>query len=241
MSTTIANKKFGLTSNQLKIIAMISMVIDHIGVYLFPHVYSVDGIDILRILGRIAFPIYALCIAEGCRYTKNKAKYLGLIAAMAVVFQIVFFVFMNSLYQGILVTFSLSIITIYAIDSFIKNKSVLKRILMALIVAIVLFAVYGLPTLIKGFVIDYGIWGVSLPVILYFANNKKLRLALLIIFIGGWGFYSAFKWWPLLSIPFIALYNGERGKAKMKYFFYIFYPLHLVIIYGIGILMVLLR
>jgi hypothetical protein len=95
------NKKFGLTNNQLKIIACISMLIDHLGVSIFP------GVPVLRIIGRLAFPIFAYMIAEGCRYTKNRAKYLGIMAAMALAFQIVYFVFMNDLYQGILVTFSL--------------------------------------------------------------------------------------------------------------------------------------
>ena len=107
---------FGLTNNQLKIIAMVSMALDHIGLLFFPDV------DIFRILGRIAFPIFAYMIAEGCRYTKNRAKYLGLIAGMGILFQVVFFVAMDSLYQGILITFSLAIITIYALDGILKSK-----------------------------------------------------------------------------------------------------------------------
>ena len=62
--------KFGLTNNQLKIIAMVSMALDHIGLLFFPDVM------LFRALGRIAFPIFAYMIAEGCRYTKNRAKYL---------------------------------------------------------------------------------------------------------------------------------------------------------------------
>ena len=49
------------------------------------------------------------------------------------------------------------------------------------------------------------------------------------------------QWWSILTIPLLALYNGERGKAKMKYVFYIFYPAHLVILYGIAILIQLLK
>ena len=82
----LKTKKFGLTNNQLKIIAMVSMALDHIGLLFFPDA------AIFRILGRIAFPIFAYMIAEGCRYTKNRAKYLGLIGAMAIAFQVVFFV-----------------------------------------------------------------------------------------------------------------------------------------------------
>ena len=56
----------GLSNDRLKIIAAAAMLIDHIGAYLLPQV------RILRIIGRIAFPIFAFMIAEGCRYTKNK-------------------------------------------------------------------------------------------------------------------------------------------------------------------------
>ena len=103
-------KKIGLTNNQLKIIAMISMLIDHIGVQIFPHVL------IFRIIGRLAFPIFAYMIAEGCFYTKNKARYLLMVFGLGFICQLVFYFFMNSLYQGILMTFTLSIICIYAID-----------------------------------------------------------------------------------------------------------------------------
>ena len=81
-------RKFGLTNNQLKIIAMVSMLLDHVGLLFFPEE------PIFRILGRIAFPIFAYMIAEGCRYTKNRAKYLGMIAGMGIVFQLVYLVAM---------------------------------------------------------------------------------------------------------------------------------------------------
>ena len=57
-----------LSGNQLKIIAAISMTVDHLGFILFP------SLIILRIIGRIAFPIFAYMIAEGCRYTKNEKR-----------------------------------------------------------------------------------------------------------------------------------------------------------------------
>ena len=113
---------------------------------------------------------------------------------------------------------------------------------MSLVIFGVIFITLVCPELFAehGFAIDYGIWGVMMPVIIYFAPDNA-RLLLLTIFLGIRGFYARWSWWPLMSIPFIALYNGERGNKKMKYFFYIFYPLHLVIIYGIGILMALMK
>ena len=70
-------KKFGLSNNQLKILALLTMTVDHIGAYLFPRVM------LLRIVGRIAYPIFAYMIGEGCRYTRNPKKYLLTILANA--------------------------------------------------------------------------------------------------------------------------------------------------------------
>lgn len=234
----MTKNKLGLTNNQLKIIAMITMVIDHIGVYFFP------SVTWLRIIGRISFPIYAYLIAEGCRYTRNRTKYLGIIGAMAILFQIVYFVFMKSLYQGILVTFSLSIIIIFSVEALIKGKGAMARIFAILGLGFALFVGFVCPRLFaeQGFVIDYNIWGISLPVLMYFAPSKKIRVILLVIFIALMALLSnSIQWWALMAVPFIALYNGERGKAKMKYFFYIFYPLHLVLLFLIKIILTFLK
>ena len=242
---TIQKPKFGLTNNQLKIIAMISMALDHIGLLFFPDV------AIFRALGRIAFPIFAYTIAEGCRYTKNRAKYLGMIGAMAVAFQLVYYVAMESLYQGILVTFSLAIITIYSIDGIVKSKKLLVRLASVVALACVVFFVFVLPRLLVGtdFDIDYGVWGILLPLAVYFLPSRPWRLgtvALLLVVRAI--YYSAnlislgvLQWFSLLAVFFLALYNGERGKAKMKYVFYIFYPAHLVLLYGIAMVMMMLQ
>ena len=238
-------QKFGLTNNQLKIIAMVTMMLDHIGLLFFPK------IAIFRVLGRIAFPIFAYMIAEGCRYTKNRAKYLGMIAGMGILFQVVFFVAMESLYQGILVTFSLAIITIYSIDGIPHAKKLWGRLAALTSLAFVAVFVFVLPKLLTGtdFDIDYGVWGILIPVLVYFMPNHKWRAGsvsalLLIRAIGYTVIPSALglvQWWSLLTVPLLFLYNGERGKAKMKYVFYIFYPAHLVILYGIAIVISMLK
>ncbi len=228
----------GLNSNQLKIIAMISMLIDHFGLVFFPK------IAIFRYLGRLALPIYAYMIAEGCKYTRNRKRYLGIIAGMAIVFQLVYLIFMRSLYQGILVNFSFSIIAIYAIDSFIKNKKIINRILMAIILCAIAFIYLGLPKIFEssGFAIDYGVWALILPIIVYFTPKKLWRILL----IGAWLIIMTLvsgknmQWYSLFVLPLFALYNGTRGSKKLKYVFYIFYPLHLVIIYAIAYLIIFL-
>ena len=242
---TVQKSKFGLTNNQLKIIAMVSMLCDHVGLLFF------SDAEIFRIIGRIAFPIFAYMIAEGCRYTKNRAKYLGMIAAMAVAFQVVYFVAMQSLYQGILVTFSLAIITIYSIDGILKSKKLWVRLASLGALAFVAVFVFVLPLLLQGtdFALDYGVWGILLPLIVYFMPSHKWRIggafALLLVRAIYYTFVPVslglLQWFSLLSILFLVLYNGERGKTKMKYAFYIFYPAHLVILYGIAILMMMLK
>ena len=84
--------KKGLTGNQLKIIAMICMTVDHVGFILFPKQ------EIFRIIGRLAFPIFAYMIAEGCRYTRNYGRYLGTMAAVAAV-QLFLLYFGGSLFR----------------------------------------------------------------------------------------------------------------------------------------------
>ena len=118
-------KKEGiLSSNQLKVIALIAMTLDHLGVQIFCDVL------ILRIIGRIAFPVFAYMISEGCRFTKNRRKYLLGIFLVAFLCQMVYFIFLKSLYQCIFVTFTLAIIGIYIID-YAKNKRDTKYIALA--------------------------------------------------------------------------------------------------------------
>jgi hypothetical protein len=220
--------RFGLSNNILKIIAMLSMFIDHLGVQIYPQIGA------LRIIGRLALPLFAYMIAEGCFYTKNRARYLILISSLAVACQVVFYIAENSLYQGILVTFSLSIITIYSIDTLFESKDWKKILLAVLGIIFVIFVSFVMPKLFEneGFEIDYGVIGMLLPVAIYFMSNKILKLVacafmlvLLALEIGLPQHYAVF------ALPLLALYNGKRGTKKLKYVFYAFYPLHLILIY----------
>ncbi len=217
---------------------MICMLLDHVGLALLPQV------QILRILGRISLPIFAYMIAEGCKYTKNRKRYFGIIFAMAFVFQLVYLVFMNDLYQGILVTFSLSIAIIFSVESFFKNPNPTNRLLM--LVALTAALCYGLvcPVIWKqyGFAIDYRAYGIFLPVIIYFTPKKVWKITFTALAIIVFALCTKpIHFYQLLAIPLLILYNGERGNAKLKYMFYIFYPLHLVLIYAIMYLIVFLR
>ena len=224
---------FGLTNNQLKIIAMLSMCLDHIGVQLFP------GALWLRMAGRLAFPIFAYMIAEGCRYTKNRTRYLLQLAILGVGCQTVFFIAARDWYQGILLTFSLSVSVIFAIDAFLKKKNVTRCALMVGVVLSAIFLSVVAPVLFKeiGFRMDYDFLGVFLPVGVYYAGDKRKKLMVLAIAMAIMSATSKpIQWISMLSVLLLMLYNGTRGKAKMKYVFYIFYPAHLAIIFLIGLL-----
>ena len=221
------------TGNQLKIIALVAMTCDHIGLQLFPQY------DILRIIGRLALPMFAYMIAEGCRYTKNRKKYLCNILGLGILCQAVYFVAEQSLYQCILITFSLSIVLIYVIE-YAKEKRTIGSWSIVLVIGLAMwFITAPLPAMLEAttdFAIDYGFWGVVLPVIIYFAPSTYKVLATAIALIPLCLELGNFQWYCLIAVVLLALYNGKRGKANIKTIFYIYYPAHLVCIYLIGML-----
>lgn len=228
-----------LTGNQLKLIALVAMTVDHVGQLLLGQYV------LLRIVGRLAFPIFAWMIAEGCRHTRSMGKYLVSMAAIAAVCQGVYFVALRSLYMCILVTFSLSVGICWLLRQAKEKQSVLFGILAVAAIAGAFFLTDILPLLLPGtdYSVDYGFLGVMLPVVLYLCKSKKMQLiaaAAVLCLLAVWSDWHV-QWFALLALPLLALYNGRRGKWKMKWLFYIYYPVHLVAIWGIGILLLLLR
>ncbi len=227
--------KKGLTNNQLKIIALIAMTVDHIGVVLFPDNAA------FRIIGRLAFPIFAYMIAEGCKYTKNRKKYLTVIACEALACQLVYLAAEGSLYLSIFVTFTLSISLIYALDWAKKEKSFGRISAAAASVVAVFFICVIMPELLSGtdFGVDYGFFGALTPVVIYFTkDDKRKKLMSLFIMCVLLSFaYGDIQYFCVFSVLLLAFYNGERGKRNIKYFFYIYYPLHLAAIYLISLIL----
>ncbi len=223
-------RKIGLSNNQLKLIALLTMTVDHIGAYLFPRVM------LLRIIGRIAYPIFAYMIAEGCYYTRRPGRYIGSMAVLAAVCQIVYFFFAGSLYMYIPVTFTLSIGLIFLLKRAMENPDEKNFALFGLGILGVLAVTEFLP-LLPGtdFGVDYGFFGVMLPVAVYAGKTRwqKLLLAAVMLLLLGVQ-YGSLQLWAMLCLPLLALYNGQRGKWKMKWLFYIYYPAHLAVIYLIG-------
>ncbi len=237
-----------LSGNVLKLFAAVCMVIDHVGLMFFPNLV------IFRVIGRLAFPIFAFMISEGARYTKNKIRYFIFMFSIAAVCQIVYYFFDNgSLYMCILVTFSLSILLIYALNYmkravFSQNINTTERVFSLLLFLFSVTAVYILTLFIE---IDYGFNGILIPLFASLLDFRGIeapecvkKLDCLPVRVASLGFgvlmFSVIKggiqYFSLLALIPLLLYSGKRGKYKMKYFFYIFYPLHLVLLEAVYII-----
>lgn len=237
-----------LSSNALKIIAVISMTLDHIGLMFFPQ-YS-----IFRIIGRMAFPIFAFMIAEGTKYTKNKLKYFLLVLSVGVICQVAYTLYSRDIYFNILIAFSISILLIYVLQIlkgmiFDSNKPIAVKIFFFCYFILTVFVVYIFNLL---FDVDYGFFGCLLPVFASFFHLPKnistcervkrfdsIKLSILMLSLGmlfltlDLGIDQA---WSFSVIPLLFLYSGSRGRLKMKYFFYFYYPAHLLILEAVSMI-----
>ena len=227
-----------LNANLIKIIALVCMIFDHIGFMLFPKVLW------LRSIGRVAFPLFAYMIYNGCKYTKNKLKHFLLIFGCGVIFQIFYALalgFKNDF--NVFLTFSVSVLLIYAIKWLVGKYGKNRKLLIICIIAYI-FLLFGVWLLCEFVVLDYGFWGLILPVVLTFTDFikfQKIQYWLVLIIYATYlcitPLFSPFKYqqfYALFALPIIALYNEKRGKYNLKYFFYVAYPVHLAIIYAIG-------
>ena len=222
--------KLSLTGNQLKLLALVTMTADHVGLVLLPQ------FPILRIIGRLAFPIYAWLIGEGCRHTRDLGRYFRDMALLALVCQLGSWLATGSLYQSVLVSFSIAIGLIWLLTK-AKYAPVINIILFLLGLATTCFLCIVVPGLLPGtdFAIDYGLLGILLPILSWMGQGKWPKL---VLFGSGLAalsvYYGGFQVWCLAALLPLALYSGTRGKSKVKYLFYFYYPAHLVIIYLLG-------
>lgn len=232
-----------LSGNTLKIIAAVTMFIDHLGFVFFPFE------PICRIIGRVSFPIFAFFIAVGCKYTKNKLRYFLQMAVLGVIFEVVCYFFAPTGILNIFITFALSMLVLFPLQNLkflvIKREKLWKILLCGLLTV---GGVAVCSVVCRYFPVNYGFWGCMVTVFaglfmlpkgcensnLKFLDklpfhliSTALGLIILSYSLGGIQKYCIF------SLPILALYSGQRGKLNIKYFFYVFYPTHLVLLYGI--------
>ncbi len=201
-----------MTSFLLKLVALITMTIDHIGMFIFP------GNPIFRIIGRIAFPIFAFLIVEGYKHTKSFPKYVTRILVLGVISQILFFIFLKETTLNILFTLGIALL---ALKSFEKKEYIITLLLIYLSI-----------------ICDYPLYGIILILLFYILRNNFLYtslsfLFLNFIFINILKLFYPIQYYSLLSLIFIYFYNGKEGK-KIKPLFYIYYPVHYLLLGLIG-------
>ena len=183
-------------------------------------------------------------IAEGCHYTKNRLRYFLMIFGLGAACQVVYALVMQDYYMCILITFSLSILVIYCLELWKAQKSLPKQLAAGALLAAAVALVWGVNQVLE---IDYGFWGCMLPVFPAILRGTKedskrsrvlmLAVGLLILALDCGGIQIL----SLVAVPVLLLYNEQRGRLKLKYFFYIFYPAHLAILQGIAWLMTMLK
>ena len=223
-----------LDGTTLKLIAMISMVFDHVGDLFFP------GLLWLRAIGRLAMPIFAFCIAEGYAHTRDKKKYLLRMGIFALVSEIPFdLAFEGKIglgHQNIMLTFFLSILALMLYDAIRGSdgeggKKPVGRILLGLLAVL---AMAALAFVLRA---DYTIFAVISVFLFYVLREKHplLRSGAGVGFLAltrTVGYYSATG----LSLIPLLLYNGKKGRG-LKWLFYAFYPGHLLLLWLLKLLL----
>lgn len=229
-----------MNGTTLKLIAIASMVFDHIGTVFFPE------ITMFRLLGRISLPIFVFLLTEGFSKTNNKSKY----AQRLFVFGIISIVphslaFFNKLFcfscQNIFFTLLITFVMLCLFDQVKANKyrPIVSLFILILVVALSVFLR-----------LEYAVVCPLMATIFYTLKEKRIKTicCLFISIIIGYtiecyfifnvnlviaAMSSVLELIALLAIIPLLFYNGEKGNMLPKYFFYWFYPIHLIVIYVI--------
>ncbi len=222
--------RFGLSGSTLKLIACITMLIDHTGAAFVWQLLSLPSLradyllytrtvhiyNIMRQIGRLAFPIFCFLIVEGYFHTHDVRKYMKRLFLFALISEIPFDLALKPswLYpqkQNVYFTLLIGLLVIYLADH-LKGQWFLQ---MTVILTGMLFA--------RGLMTDYSYKGVFLIALLYLFHDNRLVQCL-----SG---AAGIAWEAAAPPAFILcyLYNGKRG-LRLKYFFYFFYPVHLTIL-----------
>lgn len=250
MNQASAWKSRGIDGKTLKVIALISMTLDHIGAAILFYMGSYRGVLRFisplmarqwgtglyylyvgcRMAGRLAFPVFCFLLTEGFIYTHNWKKYSLRLLAFALIAEIPFdLASWNQLsWRGQNVFFELAVglLTLQGIKKAEEFFDIRRGLYMALAVG----AGSCLAWLIRA---DYSFYGVLLIAVFYLLRERKLHRLL-----GGGvlAFLESFKitWGAggLAAVP-LYFYNGRRGSERIRHFFYWFYPVHLLALFGI--------
>lgn len=199
----------------LKLLAIFTMLVDHLGYVFFPEQ------EWMRAIGRLTMPIFAYAIARGFFYTSNRKRYLIQLSILAVVSQVPYMLLFD---EG----WTLNMVVPWALA------------VVALMSPLWVTPLLAFLPLLLGIPMDYSSLAILLPVAIYhlwFANKRPL-LALVasgaVLSVIALLSVSPVQWFALLALPLIYLLEPIDGKLKLnRWFFYAFYPAHMFVLYGI--------
>lgn len=223
---------------QLKYIAFLSMLADHVNKALIYPFLSGEGIlqhisDVFDILGRIAFPLFAFFLVEGFFKTGNRKKYLASLLIFGIISEIPFDMALSGVFfepnsNNIMFTLALMLITIWIIDTLKEKMQNMSKYIWYPF-SFVIVGIMCIISMVTG--LDYEYHAIMIGYLFYIFYNKRVFAIFL-------GYLAIFKEvWSLLGFSLILTYNGKRGKQN-KLFNYCFYPGHLLIL---GILRIFLK
>lgn len=237
-------EKRGLDGAALKRIAALSMLIDHIGLVLLYHGWmSANGrsaaavalYNVLRSFGRLAFPLFCFLLTEGFVHTRSRARYLLRLLVFALLSELPCDLAANGAalefgHQNVFFTHALGLLAVWAWDAAEKQPRQLAGAALAVVGA------GGCMAAARLLKTDYGAFGVLLILVMYALRDRALWrdlgaalvLAAMVLLGGSW----KIEYFALLALPLLHLYNGERGRQS-RIFFYVFYPGHLLLLYGL--------
>jgi len=232
-----------MTGSKLKIIAIITMLIDHVGFGIVWRLPSIESSSIIyvamRRIGRLAFPIFIFLLIEGFGHTRSKLKYALRMLIFCFISEIPFdLAFWGNIleiqHQNVYFTLFIGLLVIWGMDEvqkqFLVDEDSSKK-LVYLYDALIVIAGGGVAT---SLCTDYSYIGILAIVVMYlFRKNRVLQalLGCMVLTVLNPAEFTCFA-----IVPLIAMYNGKRGIG-LKYLFYIFYPAHLFIIYLIAAFM----
>lgn len=204
----------GLSDSALKVIALVSMTVDHIAYYLMDH--NTWGYDMMRTVGRMAFPIFAFLLVEGYGHTRSTRKYALSLLAFALISEIPWWLLNHDNTHNVFFTLLLGLIVIEDINK-LGKKPLLWAVLIITICTIAIFLH-----------VDYEYSGILLICTFHiFKPDKVTKCLLATLFMYQYGVIGLW-----LGLAVILCYNGQRGFIKgqyAKYLCYAYYPLHLVL------------
>ena len=275
----------GLTGFELKYLALVFMVLDHIH-YFFEFTGKIPVI--FSMAGRLAAPLFLFCFVEGFIHTRNRKAYFLRIYLISVIMGAVRFGFYNILSSAVrrdgffpenamLSSFAILFVVMQGIDMIRRKKIVpgLAAVIIPLIMPVLMQYCIIIPCMtndnrtglflanllaftvlpIHSWISDGGtmiiLQGMVLLIFSY-CKNKKIRICAWAAFTLLWNtvglilagipldvntlFFQAYEWMEVFALAPMLCYNGERGKGTQR-FFYLFYPAHIYILYGLSVLL----